>query len=312
MPPIDLTALAARLPPRPLTRFAPAPTGYLHLGHVVNAIHVWGLARALGGRVLLRIEDHDRTRCRPEYERAILGDLEWLGLEPDVGTPAELRAGPAPYRQSDSGAAYAEALDRLRAKAHVFACDCSRRDLAAALGDVANVETPYTGRCRDRGLEETRGRGIRLRLEPGAERFDDARVGPQCQEPARQCGDLLLRDRLGQWTYQFAVVVDDLRHGVSLVVRGEDLLDSTGRQLRLLRLLDGRAPVYLHHELIRKPDGAKLSKSDGDTGIRELRAAGRSPAEVLGRAARVAGLLAEERPISADDLPDLFERPGPR
>src|SRR5690242_19934763 len=117
MPPIDLAALAARLPPRPLTRFAPAPTGYLHLGHVVNAIHVWGIARALGGRVLLRLEDHDRTRCRPEYERAILEDLDWLGLEPDVGTPAELRAGPSPYRQSDSGAAYAEALGRLRAKA---------------------------------------------------------------------------------------------------------------------------------------------------------------------------------------------------
>jgi glutamyl-tRNA synthetase/glutamyl-Q tRNA(Asp) synthetase len=309
MPPIDLAALAARLPPRPLTRFAPAPTGFLHLGHVVNAIHVWGVARALGGRVLLRIEDHDRTRCRPEYERAILEDLEWLGLEPDVGTPAELRAGPSPYRQSDSGAAYAAALERLREKAHVFACDCSRRDLAAALGDVANVETPYTGRCRERGLEETRGRGIRLAIAPGEERFDDARLGPQCQEPARQCGDLLLRDRLGQWTYQFAVVVDDLRHGVSLVVRGEDLLDSTGRQLRLIRLLEGRPPAYLHHGLIRKPNGAKLSKSDGDTGIRELRAAGLSSSAVLGRAARLAGLVGEERPIPADELPALFERP---
>jgi glutamyl-tRNA synthetase/glutamyl-Q tRNA(Asp) synthetase len=309
MPPIDLAALAARLPPRPLTRFAPAPTGYLHLGHVVNAIHVWGIARALGGRVLLRIEDHDRTRCRPEYERAMLEDLEWLGLEPDVGAPAELRAGPSPYRQSDSGAAYAAALERLRAKARVFACDCSRRDLAAALGDIANVETPYTGRCRDRGLEETGGRGIRLQLEPGTERFDDARLGPQCQAPARQCGDLLLRDRLGQWTYQFAVVVDDLRHGVSLVVRGEDLLDSTGRQLRLIRFLEGRPPAYLHHGLIRKPNGAKLSKSDGDTGIRELRATGLSSSAVLGRAARLAGLLGEERPVSVDDLPALFERP---
>ena len=228
MPAIDLATLAARLPARPLTRFAPSPTGYLHLGHVANAVWVWGLARALGGRVLLRLEDHDRGRCRPDYESALLDDLEWLGLVPDVGAVAELRAGPSPYRQSDARESYEAALARLTSRGGVFVCDCSRKDLARAGGDVFNEETPYTGRCRSRALAPAPGRGVRLRVDPGVERFDDARLGPREQMPAAQCGDLLLRDRLGQWTYQFAVVVDDLRHGVDLVVRGEDLLESTG------------------------------------------------------------------------------------
>jgi glutamyl/glutaminyl-tRNA synthetase len=306
-PPIDLPTLASRLPPRPLTRFAPSPTGYLHLGHVANAVWVWGLARALGGRVLLRIEDHDRGRCRPAYQTAMLEDLEWLGLEPDVGTPGVLRAGASAYRQSDATDAYLSALTVLRTRATVFACDCSRKDLAESEGDVFNQETRYAGRCRTRGLAEGPDRGIRLRLEPGVEWFDDARLGPQSQDPSTQCGDLLLRDRLGQWTYQFAVVVDDLRHGVDLVVRGEDLLPSTGRQIRLGRLL-GRpaAPVFLHHPLIRKPSGDKLSKSGGDTGIRELRSAGHRPAELLGRAAQLTGLQAEPWPIGATDLAKLF------
>jgi glutamyl-tRNA synthetase/glutamyl-Q tRNA(Asp) synthetase len=125
--------------------------------------------------------------------------------------------------------------------------------------------------------------------------------------PALQCGDLLLRDRLGRWTYQFAVVVDDLRHGVDLVVRGEDLTESTGRQLLLGRLLGRMAPpVFLHHPLIRKPGGEKLSKSSGDTGIRELRAAGAAPAAVLGRATFLTGLQASDAPLAAGDLAKLF------
>ncbi len=299
--------LAARLPARPLTRFAPSPTGYLHLGHAANAIWVWGLARALGGRVLLRVEDHDRLRCRPDYETALLDDLEWLGLEPDVGTIAELRAGPSACRQRDAEADYTAALERLRREARVFACDCSRKDLARTDGDVANEETRYAGRCRTRGLEPGAGRGVRVWMDPGEECFDDPRVGPRVQDPAAQCGDLLVRDRLGQWTYQFAVAVDDLRQGIELVVRGEDLLESTGRQIRLRRLLGGGPPpVFLHHPLIRKPGGEKLSKSSGDSGIRELRAAGRTPAEVLGQAAYLTGLQPRPSPVAADALAELF------
>ncbi len=305
MTPVELVPLAARLPARPLTRFAPSPTGYLHLGHVANAVWTWSIARALGGRVLLRLEDHDRGRCRPEYEAALLEDLEWLGLEPDVGLPGQFRAGRSPYRQSDSGDAYQGALTRLGSR--VFACTCSRKDLARGGGDIANEETRYDGRCRDRGLTAGPGRGLRLRLDPGLECFADARLGAREQDPSAQCGDLLLRDRLGRWTYHLAVVVDDIRHGVDLVVRGEDLLESTGRQLRLGRLL-GRVdpPVFLHHPLIRKPGGEKLSKSSGDTGIRELRAAGVRPQAVLGRAAHLTGLHPDPAPIEPHDLAKLF------
>jgi glutamyl-tRNA synthetase/glutamyl-Q tRNA(Asp) synthetase len=127
------------------------------------------------------------------------------------------------------------------------------------------------------------------------------------QAPLQQCGDLLLRDRNGNWTYQFAVVVDDQRQGVDLVIRGEDLLSSTGRQLRLSRLLGReRPPVFLHHPLIRKPDGAKLSKSSGDTGIGELRRAGAMPGTVLGRAAWLTGLIGEARELTPGELPGLF------
>lgn len=304
MPPLDLRALAARLPDRPRTRFAPSPTGYLHLGHVVNALYVWGVARALGGVVVLRIEDHDRGRSRPEYERALLEDLAWLGLHPDTGL-LDAAGGPSPYRQSDSEPEYQAALAHLAAGGLIYGCDCSRREIDAEAGGVFNRETRYPGRCRTRGLPLDAG--ARLRMEPGSVEFLDAALGAQRQTPAEQCGDPLLRDRHCQWTYQFSVVVDDRRHGVDLVIRGEDLLESTGRQLRLGRALGRlRDPVFLHHPLVRKPGGSKLSKASGDTGIRELRAAGAAPADVLGRAAHAGGLLRAARPLAADELGALF------
>jgi glutamyl/glutaminyl-tRNA synthetase len=308
MSPLDLAALRGRLPSAPVTRFAPSPTGHLHLGHVANAIWVWGVARALGGRVLLRIEDHDRGRSRAEYERTALEDLEWLGLRPDVGVPEELRRGGSPFRQSDCGEIYAAALERLRRSGTVYACDCSRREIALDAGERVNQETRYPGRCRKRGLAPGPGRGIRVALPEGTETFTDACLGEVAQMPARQCGDLLLRDRLGNWTYQFAVVVDDLRHGVDLVIRGEDLLTSSGRQIMLGRMLGReRPPVFLHHPLIRKENGAKLSKSSGDTGVRELRAAGAPAEAVLGEAAWRTGLLVRPEPLRPEGVSRLFD-----
>ena len=307
MPPLDLTALRGRLPPSPITRFAPSPTGFLHLGHVANAVCVWGVARALGGRILLRVEDHDRGRSRPEYEAAALEDLEWLGLAPDLGPAAELRHGASPHRQSDCDQVYREALEELARAARVYACDCTRKEIAAEAGDLPNEETRYPGRCRDRQLPLTERAGIRALMEPGAETFTDARLGVLTQTPSEQCGDLLLRDRTGNWTYQFAVVVDDARQDVDLVIRGEDLLASTGRQIRLSRMLGReRPPVFLHHPLIRREDGAKLSKSSGDTGIGELRRAGASPERVLGRAAWLIGLVERPVDLQPEDLPSLF------
>jgi glutamyl-tRNA synthetase/glutamyl-Q tRNA(Asp) synthetase len=294
-------------PRQPRTRFAPAPTGYLHLGHAASAVWVWGVARALGGRVVLRIEDHDRGRSRPDYELALLEDLEWLGLEPELGLPAQYRAGPCEYRQSDHPALYEKELMRLKEAGVVFGCDCSRRRLRESGSDIPNVETRYDGRCRHRGRALERGRGVRVRMEPGEEQFVDLRLGAQSQAPAEQCGDLLVRDRTGQWTYQFAVTVDDWEQGIDLVIRGADLLDSTGRQLRLARLLGRNSmPRYLHHPLIMAASGAKLSKANRDTGLRELRAAGMTPGHVLGAAAAATGLLQKPISISAADLGNLF------
>jgi glutamyl/glutaminyl-tRNA synthetase len=263
-----------------ITRFAPAPTGFLHLGHVVNALHVWRAAHDRDGRVLLRIEDHDRQRSRPEYEAAILEDLAWLGFSHD---------GPL-VRQSERDALYRKALQPLIDRELVFGCSCTRAELAAEAGSrESGVEVRYRNTCRDRDIPLTDDVGWRLRMEPGAEPFFDEIRGPQVQDPAAQCGDLLLRDRLGNWTYQFAVTVDDHLQKVTDVIRGVDLLPSTGRQIRLARLL-GRVnmPRYAHHGLVMKSATEKLSKSDGDTGVRDLRAAGWSAEAVLDHARKVA------------------------
>jgi glutamyl-tRNA synthetase/glutamyl-Q tRNA(Asp) synthetase len=291
-PLVDISKLSARLPPRPLTRFAPAPTGWLHLGHVLNAEYVWGAARALDGRVLLRIEDHDRERCRSEFEAGILDDLDWLGFVPDIHTTAEFRAGTCAGRQSDRGAMYDAAAAILRNAGLLFGCACSRREIVGQNDtSTPSPELRYSGRCRDRGLPLDARHGWRVRIEPGVERFNDARLGEQAHDPAAQCGDLLIRDRHGNWTYQFAVVVDDWRQQIDLVIRGEDLLPSTGRQIRLARLL-GRndPPVFLHHPLIMKSASQKLSKSDRDSGVRDLRRQGMSPADVRKKARDAARL----------------------
>lgn len=266
-----------------ITRFAPAPTGFLHIGHVVNALHVWDAARDAGGRVVLRIEDHDRQRSRREYEAALVEDLAWLGFEPD---------GPL-VRQSERDEIYRAALARLSAQRLVYGCSCTRASLGArglqpAAGNEASilhVEHRYPGTCRDRGIALTDGVGWRLRIDSGVETFDDVIRGPQMQDPSAQCGDFLLRDRLGNWTYQFAVTVDDHEQGITDVIRGADLLDSSGRQLRLARLL-GRSepPRFWHHGLVMKSVTEKLSKSDGDSGVRDLRAAGWSAEDVIERA----------------------------
>jgi glutamyl-Q tRNA(Asp) synthetase len=256
-----------------ITRFAPAPTGYLHLGHVVNALHVWGAAHDRDGRVLLRIEDHDRQRSRPEYEAAILEDLAWLGFVHD---------GPI-VRQSERDALYRKALQPLIDRELVYGCTCTRAEIQGER---------YSNTCREKEIPLTDDVGWRVRMDPGAERFFDELLGPQEQDPSVQCGDVLVRDRLGNWTYQFAVTVDDHLQRITDVIRGLDLLPSTGRQIRLARLL-GRAtpPRFRHHPLVMKSPAQKLSKSDGDTGIRDLRAAGWTAEAVLKKARSLSGNL---------------------
>lgn len=290
------------------TRFAPAPTGWLHLGHLVNALHVWGMARAHGGRVVLRIEDHDRGRCRPEYEVGLLDDLDWLGFAPDVFETASFRADAVTHaaRQSNQDARYAAALGVLEARGLVYACRCSRRDIAAHSGTDGDA-VRYPGTCRDAHVPFDATPARRVRFDDIAVAFNDLRLGAMTQRPAQQCGDLLVRDRAGNWTYQFAVVVDDMRHDIDVIIRGEDLLASTGRQWQLAALL-GRTtmPQVLHHALLVHPDGSKLSKARHDTGLRDLRAAGATAAQLLGEAAARTGLIPTVRPLPMDAIAELF------
>ncbi len=254
---------------------------------------MWGVAGATRAAVLLRIEDHDRQRCRPEYDAALLDDLAWLGFVADEG----------PVRQStpDAAAAYDRALGCLRAAGIAYACRCSRADFSAA--GFAGAGCPLG--CRAAGLADGAGVALRAALGDGTETWTDGLVGEQSAAVAPH-GDLAIRDRHGNWTYSFAVVVDDLRQDVDLVVRGADLLDATGPQIRLGRLLGRQRPAaFVHHPLVRKASGAKLSKADGDTSIRDLRRAGASPGELLGRAAEAVGLIPRARPLAPDELPDL-------
>ncbi|MBC7561430.1 MAG: tRNA glutamyl-Q(34) synthetase GluQRS [Gemmatimonadaceae bacterium] len=293
--------LEARLPARWRTRFAPAPTGHLHLGHAVNAVYVWSIARAFGGSVILRIEDHDARRAQAVYVESIIADLRWLGLDVDNAAGGM----PSPIRQSDEPRVYEAALATLVDAGGVYACRCSRREIASK--GLGGDGLRYQGTCRTAGVPPDETPARRLLLPADMTQFDDLRHGPQQLAAARQCGELLLRDRLGQPTYQFAVVVDDMRHGIDVVIRGDDLLASTGRQIMLAAQL-GRTlpPMFLHHPLVCHADGTKLSKSRGDVGIRELRQAGLTPGQVLGRAAWLGGLQDQPEPCDAARLHEIW------
>jgi glutamyl/glutaminyl-tRNA synthetase len=299
-PPHELRAAIRVRVPDVLTRFAPAPTGDLHLGHVVNAVFTWGLARSTGGRVVLRIEDHDRQRSRRDAERKMLDDLDWLGLDADVYPTSCYKAGACDGRQSERDDVYRRALAPLIDAGVIYGCRCTRASQTAAL---------YPGTCRDAGIPLTDDVGWRLKIDPGVEQFEDVMLGLQLQDPSVQCGDLLIRDRLGNWTYQCVAAIDDAVQDITLVVRGEDLLGSTGRQIKIARLTGRRAaPVFLHHPLILKSATQKLSKSDGDSGIADLRARGWSPEQVLGHAAGLVGLNPSAAPVAASELATLFTR----
>ncbi len=304
---VILPSLRQNLEKLPLglrTRFAPSPTGYLHLGHVASALYVWGIAQARQGHVLLRIEDHDAQRCRPEFTAALVEDLEWLQLI-DATTESSI--------QSDHPQRYVAALASLEQKAEVYACTCSRKAIAERLTrEPPRSELFYDGYCRSQRIHATTeltpgGAGLRLHLPPQTFVFDDLMQGAQEQTPSLQCGDLLLRERAGSWTYHFCVTVDDAEEEIDLIIRGTDLLDACGRQRQLAELLGRPTPPYLlHHPLIVDETGQKLSKRFGSTALRTLRASGYTPAEVLGLAAHTVGLLSAEQPIAARDLGGLF------
>ncbi len=267
-----------------VTRFAPSPTGELHLGHVLHAAWVWGVAEAAGARIIVRMEDHDRTRCTPAFERSILEDLVWLGYATNDPSLASLTTTPSPYRQSDTPERYQAACNELARRDLLYGCTCTRAHLGAPGPDG---ERRYPGTCRGQPIDRPGAVAVRVQLPDADTVVTDLHRGPLLQHPARDQGDPVIRDARGQWTYQFCVVVDDLTHGVNLIVRGEDLVTSTGRQLLLAQLL-GRTTswVTVHHPLLYAADGRKLSKRDQSETVRTMRERGMTAAEV--RAAAVA------------------------
>ena len=244
------------------------------------------------------MDDHDRGRFRPEYEASILDDLEWLRLEPDERYGSR-------YSKGEYSDRYAAELTLLSSRYRTYACECTRAMIAESFPQEGSAGG-YAGRCRDRGLARGPGRGVRVVVEPGVEKFTDVLLGELRQDAGRG-GDPLLVDRAGNWTYPLSVVGDDLHEGVNFVIRGEDLLDSTGRQIRLARMI-GRTtpPVFLHHQLIKDEPDRKLSKRDGALGVRDLRANGMTPEELLGLAVHRLGLTAAPAPLAADELEGLF------
>lgn len=298
-----------RRTPGLVTRFAPSPTGYLHMGHVVNMIFVWGVARSTGAQIILRVEDHDRGRCRPEYEIALFEDLAWLGFTADLGMKSPQER-PSPFRQSDSRAAYDSAHETLRRNGFkVYFCSCSRKDLTQRQNLVTSDELRYDNHCRDLSVATSTPHGVRVALTNEVVEFNDLWMGQQRQNPMQQCGDLLLRDRDGFDTYQAAVVVDDIRHNVNLVIRGQDLTASTGRQILLARMLHhDKTLEFLHHPLLTDQDGRKLSKRQLATAIAARRQQGDRAGDILGEAAYLVGLLPEQRFISANEAMELVAR----
>ena len=281
-------------------RYAPSPSGRMHLGNLMCCLLAWLSAKSKGGQVLLRIEDLDTVRCPRVYADAIMDDLAWLGLAADGPTPT--------VYQSERSEIYQQYYDVLLKKELVYPCFCSRSQLhAASAPHRSDGQVVYAGTCR--GLSDaevarrslTRAPAFRVQVPDEEIAFTDGHLGRYAENLARDCGDFYLRRADGVFAYQLAVVVDDALMGVTEVVRGSDLLSSTPRQLWLYRELGLTAPQFYHLPLLLAPDGRRLSKRDGDQSLENLRAR-YTPQEIIGKLAYVCGLQDTPAPASPQEL----------
>ena len=283
-------------------RFAPSPSGRMHLGNVFAAMMAWLSVRSEGGELLLRIEDLDPDRCRPEYADQLREDLRWLGLDWD-------REG---QQQSLRGDFYRQQLEKLEAQGLIYPCYCTRAErLAASAPHRSDGVAVYDGRCGRLTPEEgaelarTRRPAWRVRVPERTVTFRDLLQGEYREDLGRDCGDFILRRSDGVYAYQLAVVLDDAMMGVTQVVRGSDLLDSSPRQLWLQEVLGLPHPEYGHVPLLCAPDGRRLAKRDRDQELGQLQSRYTAP-EIVGRLAHAAGLLEEYAPVTPGELLPLF------
>ena len=289
--------------PTPTGRFAPTPSGKLHLGNILCAMLAYLSARSKGGRFLLRIEDVDIPRCPRHLAQQCIDDLTWLGFIWDE----------TPVYQSERGDIYQAALDRLAAEGHTYPCFCTRAQLMSlAAPNQGDTQVIYQRTCANLSPEEAAERALthapstRLRVPDEDVSFVDGLFGPQTENLARDCGDFILRRSDGLYGYQLAVVVDDALQGVTEVVRGRDILSATPRQLYLQRLLGYDAPAYVHIPLLVDAQGRRLAKRDKDLDLAAL-SQRFTPEDILGMLAFSAGLLPEVRPMSLEALIPLFD-----
>lgn len=290
-------------------RFAPSPSGRIHMGNLLCCLLAWLSARQKDGKVVLRIEDLDTARCKRPYALQMIDDLLWLGLDwdegPGVGGKDE------PYYQSERTALYEQALEKLRQKGLLYPCYCTRSELhAASAPHRSDGQVIYAGTCRglsgEERAEKNRPPAMRLMVPEKDWGFTDGHMGYYMEDLAKECGDFLLRRSDGMFAYQLAVVVDDAAMGVTEVVRGSDLLSSTPRQLYLYDLLGLQAPEFIHFPLLLAPDGRRLSKRDADAGLDEAR--GKLTAEeILGQLAYLGGFNSSCAPKSAKALLSDFD-----
>lgn len=284
-------------------RFAPTPSGRMHLGNVFSALMAWASARSQNGSFILRIEDLDVRAHNPQYTSYLLDDLQWLGLTWDKG----------PFYQSKRTELYQEALVRLQQQGLLYPCFCSRADLHAAQAPHASDGTyVYTGICRNLSPDEREELSkhkipaTRLRVPNKTYTFKDRVYGAIAQNLAESCGDFIVRRADGVFAYQLAVVIDDADMGITEVVRGSDLLSSTPRQLYLQDVLGLSHPHYAHLPLLVAPDGKRLSKRNRDLDLGTLRNQGKTPEEILGFLAYCVGLAEIEEPLSAVQVASRF------
>ncbi|MCC6466181.1 MAG: tRNA glutamyl-Q(34) synthetase GluQRS [Planctomycetes bacterium] len=292
-------------------RLAPTPSGYLHLGNARSFLLAWLWARSRGGRVILRIEDIDQPRCRPEYRAAALADLAWLGLDWDAGGEPV----PGAHDQSTRIELYREHLARLAAAGHAYPCVCSRKDIEEASSAPHGDDGPvYPGTCRGRFADAEQARRVtgrepawRFRFEGPPLHFHDELMGDVTAEPVA-LGDFVLWRRDDLPAYQLAVVVDDALQGVTQVLRGRDLVLSTARQLALYRALGLSAPTrWAHVPFVQEAGGRRMAKREGDLALRALRELGTDPARVVGLLAFTAGLLPAPAPVRPRELLPAFD-----
>ena len=291
-------------------RYAPSPSGRMHLGNLCCCLLAWLSAKSRGGRVVLRIEDLDEARCPRKFAELLQQDLDWLGLSADEGGD---KGGPdGPYYQSERSGIYQQFYEILWKKGLVYPCFCSRSQLHAAdAPHRSDGQVVYAGTCRNLTPEEVaeksrrRPPAWRVKVPDETVGFTDGHLGYYEENLARDCGDFYLRRADGVFAYQLAVVVDDALMGVTQVVRGADLLSSTPRQLWLYRTLGLQAPEFFHMPLLLAPDGRRLSKRDGDESLEHLQAK-YTPEEIIGRMAYACGLQKAPDPRTPAELAENF------